>query len=121
MKTIESAAPDSFMAHLNCGPVKFSGKDDALYERHLALDHVVPSDKVTPRERFEAVARSVRDVLAQRWLKTEQTYQARNAKRVYYVSLEFLIGRTLENNITNLMLDRFGKSFVTNTASILWR
>jgi starch phosphorylase len=36
------------------------------------------------RERFEAVARSVRDVLAQRWLQTEQTYERDNPKRVYY-------------------------------------
>jgi hypothetical protein len=43
--------------------------------------------------------------LSQRWIKTEQTYQARNAKRVYYLSLEFLMGRSLANNITNLLLD----------------
>ena len=44
-------------------------------------------------------------MLSQRWLKTEQTYRERNAKRVYYLSLEFLMGRALANNITNLMLD----------------
>ncbi len=91
--------------HLNCGPVKFSGAGDALYERHLTFDQVVPVAATTPRGRFEAVARSVRDVLSQRWIKTEQTYQTRNAKRVYYLSLEFLMGRSLANNITNLLLD----------------
>jgi starch phosphorylase len=90
---------------LNCGPVKFSGGSDALYERHLTFDQVVPVAAATPRDRFEAVARSVRDLLSQRWIRTEQTYRARNAKRVYYLSLEFLMGRSLANNITNLQLD----------------
>ena len=90
---------------LNCGPVTFSGGSDALYERHLTFDQVVPVAAATPRDKFEAVARSVRDLLSQRWIKTEQTYQTRNAKRVYYLSLEFLMGRSLANNITNLLLD----------------
>src|SRR6476661_7253682 len=89
----------------NCGPVTFSGGANALYERHLTFDQVVPIASATARNRFEAVARSVRDLLSQRWIKTEQTYQTRNAKRVYYLSLEFLMGRSLGNNITNLLLD----------------
>ena len=89
----------------SCGPLKFSGASDALYERHLTFDRVVPVAAATPRDRFEAVARSVRDLLSQRWIRTEQTYQRRNAKRVYYLSLEFLMGRSLANNITNLLLD----------------
>jgi len=91
--------------------VNFSGNHNALYERHITFDQVIPTSRVTPRDQFEAVARSVRDVLSQRWLKTEQTYQDRNAKRVYYVSLEFLIGRTLENNVTNLLLDPVWRDF----------
>jgi starch phosphorylase len=78
---------------------------DTLYEQHLTLDRLIPVTAATPRDKFEAVARSVRDLLSQRWLETEQVYNQRNVKRVYYVSLEFLIGRALANNITNLKLD----------------
>ena len=96
---------DKLLARYNCGPVKFAGDENALYERHLTFDQVIPVSAAAPRDKFEAIARSVRDVLSQRWLKTEQTYQERNAKRVYYLALEFLMGRALANNITNLMLD----------------
>jgi starch phosphorylase len=89
----------------NCGPITFSGRSDSLYERHLTFDQIVPVSHATARDKFEAIARSLRDLLSQRWLKTEQTYLRHNVKRVYYVSLEFLIGRALANNITNLMLD----------------
>src|SRR6266567_2703765 len=87
------------------GPVRFTGADDALYERHLVFDNVMEETAIGARECFEAIARSVRDVLSQRWVRTEQTYQRANPKRVYYLSLEFLIGRSLANNVTNLLLD----------------
>ena len=53
----------------NCGPVTFSGGANALYERHLTFDQAVPIASATPRGKFEAVARSVRDLLSQRWIK----------------------------------------------------
>ena len=59
-----------------------------------------------PRERFEAVARSLRDLLTQRWLKTQQELRPANPKQVYYLSMEFLIGRSLANNIINLSSSR---------------
>jgi starch phosphorylase len=88
-----------------CGPIRFAGTDDALYERHLLFDNVVDLAVATPRDKFEAVARSVRDVLSQRWVLTEKTYELQNVKRIYYMSMEFLIGRSLSNNVTNLLLD----------------
>ena len=96
---------EHLLQRYNCGPVKLAGGDNALYERHLTFDQVIPVVSASMRDKFEAIARSIRDVLSQRWLKTEQTYQEHNAKRVYYLSLEFLMGRALANNILNLRLD----------------
>ena len=68
------------------------------------FDHVIDPEDAGPREQFEAVAARLRDVLAQRWVKTKQHHDRANPKQVYYLSMEFLIGRSLVNNITNLML-----------------
>jgi glycogen phosphorylase len=102
---------DNFLDRFNCGPVEFAGSNNALYERHLTFDHVLDLQAAGLRERFDAAARSVRDILSQRWIKTEATYDARNPKRVYYLSLEFLIGRSLANNITNLLLGPLAQEF----------
>jgi starch phosphorylase len=88
-----------------CGPVRFAGAGSALYERHLLFDNVIDAAAAVARDRFEALAHSIRDVLSQRWVLTEKTYDTREAKRLYYLSMEFLIGRSMANNVTNLLLD----------------
>jgi starch phosphorylase len=73
--------------------------------RYLLCEQLVTPELARPRQRFEAVARFIRDLLAHRWVKTRQTRERENPKRIYYLSMEFLIGRTLTNNIVNLMAE----------------
>ena len=112
LKTPTSELISKLIAQYGCGPIKFSGTDEALYERHLLFDNIVDASDVTLRERYEAVARSVRDLLSQRWIHTEQTYERENPKRVYYLSIEFLLGRSLANNISNLLLDPIAEHLI---------
>src|SRR5271165_1314785 len=106
-KKSEQAASgvDALLRSYGCSAPRFAGAPDALYERHLKFDNVVEPDVANARECYEAVARTVRDILSDRWLRTNETYARENPKRVYYVSIEFLIGRSLANNVMNLMLD----------------
>ncbi len=101
------------------GSIRFPDSD--YYDRHLVLDHVVLPDAVTERERFEAVARTLRDVLAQRWVLTQSEYDRRNPKQVYYLSLEFLMGRMLENNLANLGLAEFVRTDLSSDANGDWQ
>src|SRR6266481_2933896 len=72
----------TLLKRYGCGTILFTGTDNALYERHLLFDNVVDTQNAGPRERFEAIARSVRDILSQRWLLTENTYERVNPKRI---------------------------------------
>src|SRR5713226_4223876 len=103
--TTSAANVSNLLQHYGCGSIPFIGTENAFYERHLVFDRAIDPKVAGARERFEAFARSVRDVLAQRWVLTKKTYEGENAKRIYYLSMEFLIGRSLANNVTNLLLD----------------
>jgi len=105
METIELAANPKSLDQYDCGPVHIVGSPNGLYERHLSFDNVIEQSAADSRDRFEAFARSVRDILSQRWVSTEGTYDRLNPKRIYYLSMEFLIGRSLANNVGNLVLD----------------
>jgi len=123
VKPVSRSDVQKLAARYGCGPVHFSGTDEALYERHLLFDSGVDLAAATARDRFEAIARSVRDVLSQRWLLTEKTYEKQNPKRLYYLSMEFLIGRSLANNVMNLLLgpvaDKVVKEKKLNLVEIL--
>jgi glycogen phosphorylase len=103
--TTKTANISELLRRYGSEAIPFSGTEGALYERHLIFDRAIDPKVASARERFEAFSHSVRDILAQRWVQTKTTYEQQNAKRIYYLSMEFLIGRSLANNITNLLLD----------------
>src|SRR5260370_1155003 len=82
-----------------------NGREGEWADRYVLLEHLVDPALARPRQKFEAVARFVRDLLAHRWIKTRQSREKLNPKRVYYLSLEFMIGRNLANNVLNLLAD----------------
>ncbi len=95
--TRAAAASDalaSLRRQYGCGPVELTGAADALYERHLLFDNVA-DPAAGPRERYEALARSVRDILSQRWVRTEQTYESVNPKRVYSADSEAWVRKAI--------------------------
>ncbi|MEI7817812.1 MAG: glycogen/starch/alpha-glucan phosphorylase, partial [Desulfuromonadales bacterium] len=70
--------------------------------RHLQYTLVKDKFTATKADLYLALAYAVRDVLVNRWLDTQQSYYINDAKRVYYISMEFLMGRTLGNSLINL-------------------
>jgi len=74
------------------------------FANHLECTLVKDKYSATRHDRYKSLAYTVRDRLGERWIATQQTYYEKDAKRVYYLSLEFLIGRTLGNSIINLDL-----------------
>src|SRR5262249_16970273 len=79
--------------------------EDDWTDRYLLCEHFVDPGAARPRQRFEAISRFIRDLIAHRWVKTRLARERANPKRIYYLSMEFLIGRTLNNNIINLAAD----------------
>jgi starch phosphorylase len=75
------------------------------FERHLRRTLAKDRYTATDRDRYFALALTVRDQLIERWIATQQTHHKQNVKRIYYLSLEFLIGRLLGNNVINLKLE----------------
>jgi starch phosphorylase len=79
--------------------------EDGWTDRYLLCEHIVDPVTARTRQRFESIARFIRDLIAHRWVKTRDTREKADPKRVYYLSMEFLIGRALNNNIINIAAD----------------
>uniref|UniRef100_A0A673GTT9 Alpha-1,4 glucan phosphorylase n=2 Tax=Sinocyclocheilus rhinocerous TaxID=307959 RepID=A0A673GTT9_9TELE len=75
------------------------------YNRHLHFTLVKDRNVSTKRDYYFALAHTVRDHLVGRWIRTQQSYYEKDPKRVYYLSLEFYMGRTLQNTMVNLALE----------------
>jgi len=73
---------------------------------HLIFTGGKSQDFATPRDWYDTAAHTVRDHLIERWVETVGNYDEQDPKRVYYLSLEFLIGRTLSNAAHNLDIEQ---------------
>jgi len=73
--------------------------------KHLASTLGHDPSFAAPYYYFKAAAHAVRDRLVDRWITTQRSYYSREAKRVYYLSMEFLPGRFLRNNLINMQID----------------
>lgn len=80
----------------NVGTVK------KTFNRHLHFTLAKDRDVSTARDYYFALAHTVRDHLTSRWIRTQQHYYEKDPKRVYYLSLEYYMGRTLTNTMVNL-------------------
>ena len=74
------------------------------FAEHLKFTLGVDRYTATSHDRYQALAYTIRDRIINQWIKTQQTHYANDVKRVYYLSLEYLVGRAMSNNIINLKL-----------------
>lgn len=75
------------------------------YAEHLQYTQGKDEHSATALDRYQALAHAVRDRLVRRWIQTQQAYYKADAKRVYYLSLEFLMGRAMGNNLISLGIE----------------
>ena len=79
-----------------------TGHENQWTDRYLLCNNLVDPPTAKSRQKFEATSRFIRDLVAHRWAKTRRDREEANPKRIHYLSMEFLLGRTLRNNMMNL-------------------
>src|SRR3984885_11180334 len=101
-KTVEpqTAADPALIRRLE--RLGLAGQEKEWTDRYLLCNHLLSPSSALPRQRFEATSRFIRDLVAHRWARTQQAREEANPKRIHYLSMEFLLGRTLRNNMMNL-------------------
>ncbi len=100
---VASAAPLQALPYGALGMDAESLKNGILGHLEYTLAEL-PKHVDSEWEPYVALALAVRDRMIQRWIHTQDTYYERDAKRVYYLSLEYLMGRTLGNSLINMGL-----------------
>jgi len=94
-------APDPALAE-RLERIGLAHHEDQWTERYLVCQHLSDPALASSRQQFEATSRFIRDLVAHRWVSTRQAREQAAAKRIHYLSMEFLLGRTLRNNMMNL-------------------
>ena len=74
------------------------------FVNHLEFSLAKDEYSATKLDAYKSLALTVRDRLIERWIETQQTYYKKGAKRVYYLSMEFLVGRLLGNGASRTPL-----------------
>ncbi|MGH7617256.1 MAG: glycogen/starch/alpha-glucan phosphorylase [Gemmatimonadaceae bacterium] len=82
-----------------------AGHEDYWTARYLLCNHLIEPMTAESRQKFEAASRFLRDLVAHRWVKTRHAREEAVPKRIHYLSMEFLLGRTLRNNMMNLAVE----------------
>jgi len=86
------------------------------FHYHLRLSLARDRYTATDNDRYLSLAWAVRDRLVQSWIETQQSYYNQDVKRVYYFSLEFLMGRALGNSVLNLGIEDSVREALDNLA-----
>lgn len=76
------------------------------FAEHLKFTLGVDRFTATVFDRYFALSSTIHDRIINQWIKTQQTHYENNVKRVYYLSLEYLVGRAMTNNVINLCLEK---------------
>ena len=97
-----SAEIEEFALKRRLERLGLTGHEDSWVDRYLLCNHLLSPSSATSRQKFEATGRFIRDLIAHRWNKTRMAREQTESKRIYYMSMEFLLGRTLRNNMMNL-------------------
>ena len=89
------------ISSVNKGFDKETFKKNVIYNVKSQFRKTI--DEATPNQVFQAVAYAVKDVIIDEWIATHKEYEKQDVKTLYYLSMEFLMGRALGNNIINIM------------------
>ena len=122
METISPAVPSATATPRQALPYDSLGVDVPSMKEAI-LKHLeytlaeLPKHVDSEWEPYVALALAVRDRMIERWIQTQDTYYDQDAKRVYYMSLEFLMGRTLGNSLVNLGLRRVRRQALADSAT----
>ncbi len=82
------------------------------FAEHLRMTLGDDQHSATMHDKYMALAYTIRDKIINQWVETQQTHYESDAKRIYYLSLEFLMGRAMGNNIINMKMEENVKTML---------
>jgi glycogen phosphorylase len=100
--SVESTSIEATALNRGLRCLGLAGQDESWIERYVLCNHLLLPESAHSRQKFEATARFIRDLIAHRWAQTRVSRIRDKSKRVHYLSMEYLLGRTLRNNMMNL-------------------